>query len=457
MPLYRTVMSNSSVAIRVWRDLGESERHLILRRSEADIERLMDETRTLLEEVRLRGDERLAELTEAFDGANVHADALRVRHEEFDRAEQSLADDVRAALDMVIENVELFHSSQRSTGFHMQTIRPGVLAGERTRPVDSAGLYVPRGRGSFPSMLYMAAIPARIAGVPKIVVCTPALPDGSVDAACLYAARRCGVHDVYRVGGPGAIAALAYGTESIPAVRKILGPGSARVTAAKRLLAGIVDIGLPAGPSESMIIADKHADPLLVAADLINEAEHGADSQSILLTPSTALAESVAALIPDLTRQLPQERADYVNAVLSGIGGIIITASLEEACEVANLYAPEHLMIHTREPWVTAESIHNASEILLGSHIPFSMANYATGVNAILPTGGWARTWSSLSVHDFTKRSSIVDVSRTGFETLAPHVACLAEYEGFAAHAMAVRVRMDSEPSSFWKTLKNDT
>lgn len=457
LPLYRTVMSNTSVALRVWHTLNEDERRQILRRSEEDIDRLMDETETLLEDVRSRGDTALLELARTHDGADIPPGGIRVREQEFDNAEQALSAEVRAALTVAIENARHFHEGQRTHGFHMTTIRPGVLAGERVRPIDSVGIYVPRGRGSFPSMLYMAAVPARIASVPRIAICTPALPDGSVDPACLFAARLCGVHEVYRTGGPGAIAALAYGTETIAPVCKILGPGSARVTAAKRLLATRVDVGIPAGPTESMIIADKHADPVHVAADLMNEAEHGADSQALLLTPSAALAEAVMEIVPELMRRLPPERAEFVQNVLGGIGGIIMTRDLDEACEVANLYAPEHLMIQTEEPWVTADAIDNAGEILLGPNIPFSMANYATGVNAILPTGGWAHTWSSISVSDFTKRTSIVDVSRTGFATLAPHTACLADYEGFPAHATAVRIRMSDQPDSFWSELDTST
>lgn len=452
-PHYRSAMSAQSVVIRVWKQLDERERTRILRRSEEDIEQVMAETAELIEDVRVRRDSALIELAQTYDGASIAPDAIRVSEDEFDYAEQTLSSDVKNALNYVIANVQTFHEGQVSHGFHMHTIRPGVLAGERVRPVESAGLYVPRGRGSFPSMLYMAAVPARIAGVPRIAVCTPALPDGRVDAACLVAARLCGVNEVYRVGGPGAIAALALGTETIRPVRKILGPGSARVTAAKRLLGHAVDVGIPAGPTESMIIADRHADPVLVAADLMNEAEHGADSQALLLTPSQALAEAVVELMPDLMKTLPDERASYVGTVLSGIGGILITDSIEEACSIANLYAPEHLMIHTQEPWVTADSIDNAGEILLGPHIPFSMANYATGVNAILPTGGWAHTWSSISVHDFTKRTSIVDVSKSGFDALAPHTVCLADYEGFPAHAAAVRVRMADHKDSYWTAL----
>ncbi|MFP4509041.1 MAG: histidinol dehydrogenase [Spirochaetaceae bacterium] len=446
-------MSKKSVAVRVWDSLNEAERRRILRRSEEDIDRLMEETGTLLEDVRRRGDAALLELAHTHDNAVIPVGGIRVTEQEFERAEQTLPAEVRDALSIAIENARNFHEGQLTHGFRMTAIRPGVLAGERVHPIDSVGIYVPRGRGSFPSMLYMAAVPARIASVPRIAICTPALPDGSVDPACLVAARLCGIHEVYRTGGPGAIAALAYGTETIAPVRKILGPGSARVTAAKRLLATVVDVGIPAGPTESMIIADKHADPVYIAADLMNEAEHGADSQALLLTPSASLAEAVMEIVPELMRRLPPDRAEFVQRVLNGIGGIIITRDLDEACEVANLYAPEHLMIQTEEPWVTAEAIANAGEILLGPNIPFSMANYATGVNAILPTGGWARTWGSISVHDFTKRTSIVDVSKSGFAALAPHTACLADYEGFPAHATAVRIRMSGAPESFWNEL----
>ncbi|WP_455382302.1 histidinol dehydrogenase, partial [Salinispira pacifica] len=350
---------------------------------------------------------------------------------------------VRSALDYAIENVTRFHEVQLPHGIALNEVRAGILAGERARPIDSAGLYVPRGRGSFPSMLYMLAVPARSAGVREVAVATPPGPNGEVDPACLYAASKCGVDRIYRVGGPQAIAALAFGTAEIGRVAKIVGPGSAYVAAAKRLVSTVVDVGLPAGPSESMIIADREADPYKVAVDLIIEAEHGADSSAILVTPSRPVAEAVATILPELIAALPEPRRGFVTEVFSHYGALFLCGSIEEAAEIVNRFAPEHLQIQTVNPWETLALIENAGEILLGDTTPFSVANYLAGANAVLPTGGRARTYSAVSVRDFIKYSSVVHVTEAGLAEASDHVIALADYEGFPAHAGAMRSRFD--------------
>ncbi len=300
---------------------------------------------------------------------------------------------------------------------------------------------MPRGRGSFPSMLYMLAVPAVIAGVKRICVVTPPNKDGSVDPACLYAAKLCGINEIYRVGGAQAIAALTYGTESIKPVVKITGPGSMYVTAAKRLLYGTVDVGLPAGPSESVILADKSADPYKTALDLMIEAEHGSDSSAILVTDSKELGEKTAANIEKLLEDITEPRKTFLKDVFSGYGGVIIADNMKEGAEIVNSYAPEHLQIATENPEITADMIINAGEILLGQNTPFSIANYSTGANAVLPTGGMAKTFSPVSVRDFMKFSSIIKVDKDGLAELTPHVTELADYEGFVTHANALKLR----------------
>ena len=290
-------------------------------------------------------------------------------------------------------------------------------------------------------MLYMMAVPARLAGVPRICVTTPPNSDGGVDAACLYAARLCGVHEVYRLGGAQAVAALAYGTDSITAVDKIVGPGSPFVSAAKRLLSGVVDTGLPAGPSESIVLADGSADPWKVALDLTIEAEHGPDSSALLVTDSPDLSERVTKALTRIVADLPEPRRGYVEAVLNGYGGIILADGMREAAEIVNTYAPEHLQLQTSDPWDTLGLIENAGEILLGDSIPFSVANYAAGPNAVLPTGGKARTWSPVSVRDFMKFSSVIYSTKAALDRIAPSVIRLAEYEGFPSHAAALTRR----------------
>jgi histidinol dehydrogenase len=272
-------------------------------------------------------------------------------------------------------------------------------------------------------------------------VVTPPNPDGSLDAACLFAAKFLGLTEVYRVGGAQAIAALTYGTDSVPRVCKIVGPGSRYVAAAKQLLSGLVDTGLPAGPSESIVLADGSADPRLVVLDLLIEAEHGSDSSALLVTHDRTLADAVAALLPEVIAGLPEPRRTYAADVFSGYGGIVLTDTFAEAAEIVNDFAPEHLQIQTRDPFDTLSLIRNAGEILLGPATPFSIANYAAGANAVLPTGGKAKSYSAVSVRDFIKYSSVVRVGPEGFGPMRDHVVALAEYEGFPAHAEALKKR----------------
>ncbi len=431
--------------VRTWEALAKPDRRKILLRSESDITSVRDHVQTIIDRVRREGDAALRALTKEYDRADVDRLPLRVEKAEFAKAREALRPEVREALRFAIDNVTAFHRPQLRTGIDLHEIRPGIFAGERATAIDSVGLYVPRGRGSFPSMLYMLAVPAKIAGVRRVCVVTPPGPDGSVDAACLYAAELCEVDEVYRAGGAQAIAALAYGTESIEAVAKIVSPGSSYVSAAKRLVASQVDVGLPAGPSESIVLADESPNPHTVALDLLIEAEHGSDSSALLITPSTELAQAVASLLPGLVERIPEPRRSFVADVLSGYGGILLTRDMETAISVVNEFAPEHLQIRTREPFATLQAIRNAGEILLGEHTPFSAANYAIGANAVLPTGGRARTWSPVSVRDFVKYSSVVYATRAGYEALAPHVVALADYEGFFTHAEAVRQRKGSQ------------
>jgi histidinol dehydrogenase len=315
------------------------------------------------------------------------------------------------------------------------------MAGEKVTPVTSAGLYVPRGKGAFPSVMLMLATPAKVAGVPRVVVVTPPTPEGKPDAASLVAAEICGVDEVYVAGGMQAIAALAYGTETIPQVAKIVGPGSSYVTAAKRLLYGVVDVGLPAGPSESIILCDEQVDPRLAALDLLVEAEHGPESAALLVTHSQEVAQKAFDLLPGYISELPEWRRAFVENVLSNYGGVLLTESLEQSIQFVNDYAPEHLEILTAEPFVTLQKIRNAGEILLGSYTPIPTANYCLGLNAILPTGGFARSFSSVSVWDFLKRSGVGYLSQEGYNRLQGITATLADYEDFPAHAMAIRKR----------------
>ncbi len=430
-----------NIRIREWKHTTEQEKQKVLLRSEGGIRDILPRAAEIVEAVRRGGDEILKAFTREFDGVDLADRSLRIPEEEFAAAEQGVPENVKRAIDFAVDNVRRFHETQKPAEMPMVEIRPGLYAGEKAMPVPSAGLYVPSGRGSFPSMLYMTAVPAVIAGVPRIDVVTPPQADGSVDPAVLYTARTCGIDGVYRVGGAQAVAALAFGTESVPKVDMITGPGSCWVAAAKRVLYGTVDVGLPAGPSESIILADEAADPETTAYDILNEAEHGSDSSALLVTPSKKLAEAVAAILPELMEALPEPRRGFVTEVLTGYGGIIITETIEEAAEVVNEFAPEHLMVNTYQPWDTLPLIRNAGEILLGANVPFSLANYVTGPNAVLPTGGAARTWSAVSVRDFMKFSSVIHATPSGFNRCAPPAEVLADWEGFPAHGNALRIR----------------
>jgi len=289
--------------------------------------------------------------------------------------------------------------------------------------------------------MLMLSIPAMVAKVEKVIVCTPPGEDGTIDAASLYAAELCGVKNVFKLGGIQAIAAMAIGTDTVPKVSKILGPGNTYVTAAKRLLFGTVDVGLPAGPSEAIILADEHADPRIAALDLLIEAEHGPDSAALLVTHSVQVAEGAKAALVGFLEDLPAHRRGFCVTVLSGHGGIMLTSSLEESFAVVNDYAPEHLEILVEDPLGALGKIKNTGEVLLGKHTPISIANYCLGLNAILPTGAFAKSYSSVSLFDFLKRTGVGYLTREGFDSLKETTAVLAEYEGFATHAQAVLKR----------------
>ena len=421
-----------------------SQRARLLRRAEIQIDELIERVRPIIQEVRQRGDQALIEFTARFDRVQLAPDHLRVSREEIERAYQTLDTSVRGAIEHAIRNVRTFHQQQMPHEQWFTQVAPGVMAGEKITPVTSVGLYVPRGKGAFPSVMYMLATPASIAGVPRIVVCTPPGPRGEVDPASLVAADLCGVHEIYRVGGAQAIAALAYGTASIARVHKITGPGSGFVSAAKRLLYGTVDVGLPAGPSESIILADATANPELLARDLLIEAEHGPDSSSLLVTDSRALAEAVMPLLPDKMAALPEWRQAFCRTVFEapeGTGGIVLASSIGEAVDFVNEYAPEHLEVQVREPFALLPELKNAGEILLGPHTPFCMGNYSVGTNAVLPTGGFAHTFSCTSVYDFLKRTGLAYLTQEGYASLSGTTRRLAEFEGFPAHANAVTER----------------
>lgn len=439
--LPRVNKGSMDISFYRWKDTNPATKARIMRRAQADIDDVATIVGPVIADVRQRGDAALIEYARKFDKAELST--IKATPKEFDDAEKALHDDLKSAIRHCVRNVQKFHEEQMSRVEKpwMIEIEPGVFAGEQVSAIDSVGLYVPRGKGAFPSALYMLAVPAKIAGVRKVVIVTPPRPDGLADDATLYTARLCGTENVYKAGGAQAIAALAYGTETIPKVRKVLGPGSPYVSAAKRLCAAVMDPGMPAGPSESIVLADESADPENTCLDILNEAEHGSDSAALLVTHHEALARFVQENLPARIEVLPEPHRSICAAVMQGYGGIILTESLEDSIAFANEYAPEHLHLKIRDAQSVVPRLLHAGEILIGEYTPSSLGNYAIGVNHVLPTGGWAHTCSCTSVWDFLKRTSISRCTKEGFEALRPTVMTLTDYEGFPAHGNVLRAR----------------
>ncbi|MDQ7785722.1 MAG: histidinol dehydrogenase [Desulfomonilaceae bacterium] len=425
--------------------MNRKEREALYRRTGLELDRLMQVVAPLVEDVRTRGDDAVTELTERFDGVALAPSQFRVPAAEMDKAVESLPAELREAMEVSIDNIRRFHERQVEPASWEMEISPGITAGEKILPIESVGLYVPRGKGSFPSMMMMAGVPAKTAGVKRIATVTPPDTEGRPDPATIAAARIIGLDEVYAIGGVQAVAALAFGTETIPRVDKIVGPGSGYVLAAKQILSTRVDTGLPAGPSEAIVLADDSVPVLTVVTDLLIEAEHGPDSAAYLVTTDASVARAALDLIPRLVAELPDERKRYCEEVFGNNGGVILAVDTDDAVDFINGFAPEHLQILTRNPDEILENVRFAGEALLGTFTPGTLANYSIGPNAILPTSGFARTASALSVRDFTRRMSFSKVTEQGFNSLAPKTLVLARYEGFAAHAGALDHRLEKK------------
>lgn len=419
--------------------LSTEQRAGLMRRAQADLGPVIEKVRPIVEAVRTEGDAALVRFAREFDKSEIEMGGIKASEAEFDAAFRSVEPEVIEAIKFAIANIRAFHEEQKPPAMSLKEIRPGAFAGDRFQPIQSVALYVPRGKGAFPSVTMMTSGPAVVAGVPKIAIVTPPGPGGTVDAATLVAARLSGVETVYKCGGAQAVAAVAYGTETVEKALKIVGPGSPFVVAAKSLLASVIDTGLPAGPSESIILADDSVDGGLAAMDLLIEAEHGPDSSAYLVTNSERVAEAARRALPEHWARMTPQRVEFSQAVVCGPrGGIVLTGSLEESYAFVNDYAPEHLEILSTEPFVHLGHITEAAEILLGPHTPITLANFVLGPNAVLPTSGWARSFGPLSVNDFMKRSSVGYITSAGYPELAKHAKLLADYEGFSSHANAV-------------------
>ncbi len=425
-----------------WAQLDSAGRREALARPAAEsLAETAAQVRAVISDVRTRGDAALLDLTERFDG--VRLQRLRVDKQKFATARAMLTETQRAAIRRAIDNVEAFHEAQALAPLRVETM-PGVVCERVTRPIAAVGLYAPAGTAPLPSSVIMSAVPARVAGCKLRILCTPPDRNGNVNAATLFAAEACGVADVYCVGGAQAIAAMAFGTETIPSVDKIFGPGSRWVTAAKQIVAADAAgaaFDLPAGPSEVLVIADETANPQFVAADLLAQAEHDVLSQAILLTTSLELAERVraaaATMLGGLSRRTILEQSLRRSRIL-------LVPDIASAIEISNHYAPEHLIIETRDARDWLDSVEHAGSVFLGSWTPEPMGDYCSGTNHVLPTYGYARAYSGLSLTDFTKRMTVQELSASGLQALGPTAITLAGLEGLDAHAQAVQLRLDA-------------
>lgn len=390
----------------------------------------------ILARVMRDGDKAIRELAREIDG--VELDAIEVSADEFAEAASLVSQEVKDAISKAAANIAKFHAAQCFKPIEVETA-PGVRCVQRSVAIQTVGLYVPGGTAPLFSTVLMLAIPAKVAGCRNIILCTPTNKEGKVAPAVLYAARVCGVHHVYKVGGAQAVGAMAYGTETIPAVDKIFGPGNRYVTKAKESVTDRVSIDMPAGPSEVMVMADETADPRFVASDLLSQAEHGADSQALLVCGSEQMADAVCAEVERQLDKLPRKELTMKALVESRI---VILPTVEQQIEFANLYASEHLIISMKEPWKVAEQITAAGSVFIGNYSPESAGDYASGTNHTLPTSGWARSCSGVNIDSFTRKITYQELTAEGMALLGPTIVAMADAEGLDAHANAARLRM---------------
>lgn len=433
---------------RQWSTMSGAERDELCGRGLRDIfdPALRDSISALIEDVRTRGDAAVCDAMRRFDGISLDPTRLRVDPDEI--AAARVEQGVENAIVDAISHLKAFndHLLERATDWQIE-IENGLVAGEKVTPISSAGLFVPSGKASYPSVAYQLAVPAVVAGVPRIALVVPPVPGGAgeVDPAVLVVCRLLGITDVFRVNGPAGIAALGFGTENIPRVRKVVGPGSPAVTIAQVEMQrhGLATMML-LGPTESMVIADHSADPVRLAADLLIEAEHGTDSCVVLVCTSPALVDAVDEELEVQLAELPDARARAARSSLGPNGGAVIVESLDEAVEVANMFAPEHLQVAveaSREEGVV-DGLANAGEILIGQHTPFSAANFVIGCPASLPTSGFAHVSSGITVEAFLKRTAVARASESALRRMSGSIVSLAGHEGFPAHANAILRRL---------------
>jgi histidinol dehydrogenase len=433
-------MKRAGMKMLDWNALDADERALVLRRpAQRDDAARVAAVAAIVAEVRARGDDALRDLTTRLDGCTLQS--LQATPQEFAAAEAALPEALKDAIDEARARIERFHRACMAGAVRVETA-PGVVCESVPRAIAQVGLYVPAGSAPLPSTALMLGVPAQLAGCREVVLCTPPRADGNVDSAVLYAARACGIARVFKLGGAQAIAAMAFGTASVPACDKLFGPGNAWVTEAKRQVTAAVGgpaIDMPAGPSEVMVVADGCADPAFVAADLLAQAEHGPDSQALLVSDSETLLAAVAQEIECQLRELPREV--IARESLRHAAAIRVVSSAQ-ALEVANAYAPEHLILNVRAPRALLASVENAGSVFLGAWSPESVGDYCSGTNHVLPTYGHARALSGVSVASFQKRITVQELSAEGLRAIGGCATTLARAEGLDGHARAVDLRL---------------
>jgi histidinol dehydrogenase len=417
--------------------LSQARRQAILSRSQEDVSQVLETVGPILAALRQVGDEENLRQIGLEPGCSV-AD-LEVKEEEIQAAYRAVDPRVLEALKAAAANIEKFHQAQLEREMWAVELRPGLLAGRLTRPLERVGCYIPGGLASYPSSALMNIIPAKVAGVDEIIACSPPGEGLALNPATLVAAHLAGVQRFFKLGGPWAIGSMAYGTKMVPRVDKIVGPGNKYVTAAKLLVFGAVDIDSPAGPSEALILADETAEARFLAADFLTQVEHDPDAAAVLVTTDPVLAQQVVDLIKAELPHLP--RREIIEAALAGYSAVLVAKSLDAALDFANLYAPEHLQVLTRDPLSLLPRLRHAGSIFLGPYSPVPVGDYASGTNHVLPTGGCARMFSGLSVDDFIKKPTFQHLSREALAALKDTVITLAEAEGLPLHARAVAER----------------
>jgi len=420
--------------------LTSLERRRLLNRSEVTVSRrVFDQVRRIVGEVERRGDHALLEYTAKYNRVQLTAQSLKVNPTELDEALTQVPERVVKALRAAADGVSRFHSRLLPPDFWMEEISPGIRLGRVRRAIDTVGVYIPGGRAIYPSTALMTVVPAKVAGVRRVVACSPPSGDGKINPVVLTALKISGADEVYKVGGAQAIAAMAYGTETVPKVDKIVGPGNVYVAAAKSLVRDVVEIDVQAGPSEVLVLADGSADPWYVALDLASQAEHDPDSYAVLVTMSMEVGLNVWERLRLLQRE--STRSSIVSRSLRYNGAILVAGSLDEALSFVNDFAPEHFELMVEDPEACLRELENAGSVFIGSFSPVSAGDYATGANHVLPTGGKARYRSGLSVEDFFKLITIQRLTKEGLSSLRQTVRSIAEVEGFEGHVRAIEER----------------